>query len=74
MTAHLCRFDALSGLVGQAQTYEALKRAALASGRFSVFEVTTGNASLFDQLCSDPAVETWDAGYPWAGVRVRRDR
>ena len=76
----------VSGLVGQARTYEALKRAAIEAGRFSALEVTTGNARLFDQLCSDPAVKVWDAGYtaprcasaqcrcPWTGVRVRRDR
>lgn len=70
---HICRFDSADNLVGKKRTYESVKEAVLAAGRFSVFEATssTRNAALFDSLCRDPELETFSLRYPWTGIRRR---
>ena len=70
----LCTFTSLHDLRGQRRTYEAIKAAALAAGRYSVFDVENPrDARLFDQLDRDPDVETFrnPPGYPWIGIRAR---
>lgn len=69
---HLCRFDAVGDLRGQDRTYENIKAAVLAAGRFSCFDVETAkDGEIFTNLCQDPEIETRDLGYPWTGVRLR---
>lgn len=70
------RFDTTEHIVGRKRTYESVKAAALAAGRFSVFEATANakNASIFTRLCRDPEVETFDLGFPWTGVRRKKGR
>ena len=55
--------------------YEDLLAVVLKAGRFSCFEASANRAaaSLFDQLCRDPTIETWEMGYPWTGVRLKPD-
>jgi hypothetical protein len=70
------RFDTTEHLRGRARTYANVKAAALAAGRFSVFEATSNakNAALFTDLENDPEVETFrdPPGFPWIGVRRRK--
>lgn len=69
------RFDSADHLTGKARTYEAVKAAVLAAGRFSVFEATANdrNAAIFTALEHDPEVETFrnPPGFPWIGIRKR---
>ena len=67
------RFDSAAHIIGRKRTYEAVKAAVLAAGRFSVFEATANmkSAKLFTRLCADPDIETFHLGFPWTGVRLR---
>lgn len=68
----LDRFDTVSDLRGKKRTYENIKAAVLAAGRFSCFDVETEkDGVMFTELCRDPEIETFDMGYPWTGVRRR---
>ena len=68
----LDRFDTVSDLRGKNRTYENIKAAVLAAGRFSCFDVETEkDGVMFTELCRDPEIETFDMGYPWTGVRRR---
>ncbi len=68
----LDRFDVVSDLRGKNRTYENIKAAVLAAGRFSCFDVETEkDGRMFTKLCRDPEIETFDMGYPWTGVRRR---
>lgn len=71
MRVHIDRFDSTEHLTGKKRTYQAVKEAALAAGRFSVFEATSTqkNAVLFTDLVRDPEIEAFDLGYPWTGIR-----
>jgi hypothetical protein len=70
---HICSFQATPD-VTRRTTYEEVRAAALAAGRFSAFEATANAraASLFTRLCQDSSVETFDLGFPWTGVRARK--
>lgn len=69
---HLCRFDVVSDLRGKNRTYENIKKAVLAAGRFSVFDVETNkDGRMFTQLCKDPEIETFLLEYPWTGVKLK---
>ena len=71
----LDRFDTVSDLRGKNRTYENIKVAVLAAGRFSCFDVETEkDGVMFTELCRDPEIETFDLGYPWTGVRRRTSR
>lgn len=71
----LDRFDTVSDLRGKNRTYENIKAAVLAAGRFSCFDVETKkDGVMFTDLCNDPEIETFDMGYPWTGVRRRTKR
>jgi len=74
-TVHLCNFESAGHLRGKARTYEAIKAAVLAAGKFSCFEASE-SPGLFTRLCQDPEVETLkeDHGfhYPWTGIRLRK--
>ncbi len=71
----LDRFDAVSDLRGKDRTYENIKAAVLAAGKFSCFDVETErDGIMFTKLCRDPEIETFDLGYPWTGVRRRTQR
>lgn len=68
-------FDTVSDLRGKNRTYENIKAAVLAAGRFSCFDVETEkDGIMFTKLCRDPEIETFDMGYPWTGVRRRTSR
>lgn len=68
----LDRFDTVSDLRGNNRTYENIKAAVLAAGKFSCFDVETEkDGRMFTDLCNDPEIETFDMGYPWTGVRRR---
>ena len=68
----LDRFDAVSDLRGKDRTYENIKAAVLAAGKFSCFDVETDrDGIMFTKLCRDPEIETFNLGYPWTGVRRR---
>lgn len=74
---HICHFASIDHLRGRKRTYEAIKEAALAAGRFSIFDIETQrDARLFDQLERDPEVETYrnPPGYPWIGIRRKGPR
>lgn len=67
---YLDRFDTVSDLRGKRRTYENIKAAVLAAGRFSCFDVETRkDGIMFDKLCKDPEIETFKMSYPWTGVR-----
>lgn len=68
---HICQFDSAEHLRGRARTYDAVKAAVLAAGRFSCFEASASEANgrLFTLLCRDPELETFQLGFPWVGVR-----
>jgi hypothetical protein len=70
---HIDRFDSTEHLRGKERTYENIKAAALAAGRFSTFEASANpkNAAIFTRLMRDPDVEKVEMGYPWIGVRRR---
>lgn len=72
---HICRFDTTGELTGKNLTYENLKRAVLAAGRFSVFEATQSgkHAALFNRLCRDEELVTDHEkyGFPWTAVRLK---
>ena len=76
MRVHLCSFSA-SGVGewrGKRLTYDAVKAAVVAAGRFSVWEATaTGrHARLFTTLCNDPDLEIdHTQPFPWTGVRAK---
>jgi hypothetical protein len=64
-------FDTVSELRGKSRTYENVKKAVLAAGRFSCFDVQTRkDGVIFTRLCKDPEIEVFDLGYPWTGVRL----
>ena len=69
---HVCSFQS-GPTVTRRTSYADLKRAVLDAGRFSAFEATANDraAGMFNTLCHDPEVETFDLGYPWKGVRRR---
>lgn len=55
--------------------YEKVKAAALAAGRFSVFEATATNisAAQMTRLCNDPSVVIDNSKpYPWTYVRAAK--
>jgi hypothetical protein len=63
-------FDTVSNLRGKRRTYENIKAAVLAAGKFSCFDIVTKrDGVIFTQLCKDPEIETFDIGFPWTGVR-----
>ena len=68
---HVCSFDSTMDIKGKRLTYATIKAAVLEAGRFSVFEATHTRlrAKLFDQLCKDPEMETFQMGFPWTGIR-----
>lgn len=74
---HICSFETTGHIRGKKRTYEAVKEAALAAGRFSCFEASDGrkNQDYFTRLCRDPEVEVLKEEhgfhYPWTGVRRR---
>ena len=71
-TIFLDSFSTVSDLRGKARTYENIKAAVLAAGRFSCFDVRTKrDGEMFTRLCRDPEIETFDLGYPWTGVRKK---
>jgi len=71
----LDRFDTVSELRGKNRTYENIKAAVLAAGRFSCFDVESRkDGIIFDGLCKDPEIETFDMGYPWTGVKLKEKR
>ena len=76
MKVHIDRFDSTTHIAGKKRTYETVKEAALAAGRFSVFEATDGkkNQQWFTELLRDPDVEHVEMGYPWVGVRRRETK
>ena len=67
---HVCSFQAGPDVTRRTR-YEALRRAVLKAGRFSVFEAmeSARSARMFTRLCRDPAVETFALAFPWTGVR-----
>ncbi len=67
-------FSSTDHLRGKARTYEALKEATLAAGRFSCFEASDGekNQGWFTQLMRDPEIEKVEMAYPWVGVRRKQ--
>jgi hypothetical protein len=67
------RFDSADHIKGKARTYEAVKAAVLAAGRFSCFEASQDDksAAIFTRLCKDPELELTDLGYPWTGVKLK---
>lgn len=68
-------FSTVSDLRGKNRTYENIKAAVLAAGRFSCFDVETKkDGVMFTKLCKDPEIETFDMGYPWTGVRRKINR
>lgn len=73
---HVCRFSSLDDLKPKDwQDYEKVKRAALSSGRFSVFEATNTDiaAKQMTRLCNDPDIEIDNTEpYPWTKVSKRR--
>ena len=71
---YLDRFDTVSELRGKQRTYENIKQAVLSAGRFSCFDVQTRkDGQIFTRLCKDPEIETFDLGYPWTGVRLKKE-
>ena len=71
---YLDRFDTVSHLRGRNRTYENIKAAVLAAGRFSCFDVETKkDGVMFTKLCNDPELEidTVNFVYPWTGVRTK---
>lgn len=74
MNVHICSFQAGND-VTRKTTYEELRATILKAGRFSAFEATANRwaAGLFDRLCRDPTIETFDLGYPWTGMRRKRE-
>lgn len=66
---YLCRFD--STLDIKNPTYDKIEARVLEVGRFSAFEPNQRTAWIFDRLCRDPELETFDMGFPWTGVRRR---
>lgn len=74
---HIDRFDSAEHLRGRKRTYESVRAAVVAAGRFSVFEAThtDTNARWFTQLERDPLVDVQrEYGYPWIGPVTWRDR
>jgi hypothetical protein len=68
----LDRFDTVSHLRGRNRTYENIKAAVLAAGRFSAFDVETDkDGRMFTKLCQDPELEITTLQYPWTGVKVK---
>jgi hypothetical protein len=71
---NICRFDSVSHLRGKDRTYENIKKAVLAAGKFSVFDVETDkDGRIFTQLCKDPELIIIDMGYPWTGVKLKSE-
>jgi hypothetical protein len=69
---HICRFDSVSHLRGKDRTYENIKKAVLAAGKFSVFDVETDkDGRIFTQLCQDPELAIIEMDYPWTGVKLK---
>lgn len=70
----LDRFDTVSDLRGRERTYENIKAAVLAAGKFSCFDVETEkDGKMFTRLCHyDEEIETFEMAYPWTGVRRRK--
>jgi hypothetical protein len=71
---HVCHFSSAEHLTGKRRTYEAVREAVLAAGRYSVFEATASkkSAALFTRLDNDPTLERFELGYPWIGVRRKK--
>lgn len=73
LMVHICSFDSVSHLRGKQRTYENIKKAVLEAGKFSCFDVETDkDGRIFTKLCRDPEIETFDMGYPWTGVRLKK--
>lgn len=70
---HLCSFSCLDELKGKNRTYENVKALALKIGKFSAFDprLNKKDGVIFNRLCRDPEIETFDLGYPWTGVRKK---
>lgn len=70
---HICRFDSADHLTGKQRTYESVKSAVIAAGRYSVFEATSSkkNAAIFNAIDRDPELIVERAGFPWTNVRRR---
>ena len=69
--SHIDSFSTTSVL----RTYEDVKTEVLVAGKFSCFEASQSakSAMLFNRLCRDPEIETFDLGMPWTGVRLKED-
>jgi len=65
---HFCKFDTADHLKGKNRSYESVKAAVLAAGRFSVFEAQS-DPGYFNMLHRDPTLEIVHLGYPWIGVK-----
>lgn len=53
-TVRTCRFDTTLDITGKKRTYEAIKKAVVEAGRFSVFEATGKDSWRFAALHRDP--------------------
>lgn len=71
-TIHVCSFDGGPD-VTRKTTYEEVRTAVLASGRFSVFEATeTPHAArLYSRLMRDQTLEITRKAFPWTAVRLK---
>jgi len=68
----LDRFDSVSHLRGRNRTYENIRAAVIAAGRFSAFDVETDkDGRMFTRLCADPELEITRLQYPWTGVKLK---
>lgn len=72
MTVYICSFASTDAIVG-GKTYEKVREAVLAAGRFSIFEATESQrmAGWFERLKRDPTLEIFELAYPWIGIRTR---
>jgi hypothetical protein len=68
----LDRFDTVSHLRGRNRTYENIRAAVLAAGRYSEFDIETArDIRMFMRLLNDPELEITRLQYPWTGVKVK---
>jgi hypothetical protein len=72
---HICRFDSAEHLTGKHRTYQAVKAAVLEAGRYSIFEATANqrNIGIFTAIDRDPELEITRLGYPWIGVKRKKE-
>lgn len=72
--AFICNFESAAGdLRGRNLTYENVKRAVVAEGRFSSFEAGRSDvaARIYSRLHRDPELVVEPIGFPWVSVKVR---